>query len=264
MGADHPVSNPDLTEQIDALRQKMAAQIPGDTLTLMQQAVADLAASGIADRALQAGDLMPAFELPAVRVDGPLQSESAQSESAQSESTQSESAQTESTQSESAQTNSHQPDSVRLVDLLAQGPAVISFYRGGWCPYCNLELQALQRELPEIERVGGRVVAIAPELPEHALETGKAGALSFPLLHDRDNQLAAALGLVFTLPESLRPIYEGFGIDLEASQGNQNFELPMPATYIVRQDRTIAYAWVEVDYTKRLDPTTIVEMLEQK
>jgi len=153
---------------------------------------------------------------------------------------------------------------IQLTELLKNGPVVINFYRGGWCPYCNLEMQALQQALPGIEQAGGTLISIAPELPEHAGETREKGNLTFPLLHDRDNALARQCGLVFTLPDILRPVYEGFGIDLQQRHGNDHFELPIPATYIVLQDRTIAYAWVEVDYTKRLDPTTIVEMLEQK
>jgi len=151
---------------------------------------------------------------------------------------------------------------VRLTDLLKDTPVVISFYRGGWCPYCSLEMQALQAALPDIEQAGGRLIAIAPELPGHAGETRDKGNLTFPLLQDRDNALARKLGLVFTLPDILRPVYEGFGIDLQESQGNDRFELPVPATYIVRQDGVIAYAFVDVDYTARMEPSRGVEILK--
>jgi len=151
---------------------------------------------------------------------------------------------------------------VQLTDLLKDAPVVISFYRGEWCPYCNLEMQALQQALPDIEQAGGRLVAIAPELPEQAGKTRDKGNLTFPLLHDRDNALARSLGLVFTLPEILRPVYEGFGIDLTESQGNDRFELPLPATYIVRRDGMIAFSFVDVDYTQRMEPDRIVEILK--
>jgi len=151
---------------------------------------------------------------------------------------------------------------IRSSDILKQSPLVISFYRGGWCPYCNLEMQALQRALPDIEQAGGKLVAIAPELPEHAGQTRDAGALTFPLLHDQDNVVARSFGLVFTLPDMLRPVYEGFGIDLEESQGNDHFELPLPATYIVRPDGVIAFAFVDVDYAQRMEPARIVEILK--
>lgn len=149
-----------------------------------------------------------------------------------------------------------------LAEELRHGPLVISFYRGAWCPYCNLEAQALQAALPQIEAAGGRLLAIAPELPEHAGQIRDKGNLTFPLLFDRDNTVARRYGLVFTLPEALRPIYQSFGIDLVASQGNERFELPMPATYVVNADGVIAHAFVDVDYTRRLEPEKIVEVLK--
>jgi len=151
---------------------------------------------------------------------------------------------------------------IQLTDLLKNSPVVINFYRGGWCPYCNLEMQALQQALPDIEQAGGTLISIAPELPEHAGETREKGNLTFPLLHDRDNALARKLGLVFTLADILRPVYEGFGIDLQESQGNNSFELPVPATYIVRPDGVVAFAFVDADYTQRMEPARIVEILK--
>jgi len=152
---------------------------------------------------------------------------------------------------------------IRLSDMLAQGPAVISFYRGAWCPYCNLEMQALQQALPDIKRAGGTLIAIAPELPEHAGEIRDKGNLTFPLLHDWENGVARKYGLVFSLPESLRSLYQGFAIDLADSQGNERFELPVPATYIIARDGRIAHAFVDVDYTRRMEPAEIVEILNQ-
>ncbi|MDX8407505.1 MAG: peroxiredoxin-like family protein [Mariprofundaceae bacterium] len=149
-----------------------------------------------------------------------------------------------------------------LSALLKDGPVVISFYRGAWCPYCNLEMQALQKALPDIEAAGGRLIAIAPETAEHAGETRDKGNLSFPLLQDRDNIVASAYGLVFTVPESLREVYQAFGIDLADSQGNDRFELPMPATYIVGTDGRVAHAFVDVDYTQRMEPADIVKQLK--
>ncbi len=151
---------------------------------------------------------------------------------------------------------------VRLADVLLAGPVVISFYRGAWCPYCNLEMQALQRELPEIKACGASLLAIAPELPEYAGEIRDKGNLTFPLLHDRNHALARQFGLVFSLPESLQAIYTNFGIELAASQGNDGFELPMPATYIVDQSGTIVHAFVDADYTKRMEPSEITDILK--
>jgi len=151
---------------------------------------------------------------------------------------------------------------LRLSDVLVKGPVVLNFYRGGWCPYCNLEMQALQRSLPEIERAGGQLLSIAPELPGHAAQTRDKGNLTFPLLHDQDNQVARAYGLVFTLPDELRPVYAGLGIDLVDNQGNDYFELPIPASYIVGKDGVVVFAFVDVDYTQRMEPSRIVEALK--
>ncbi|MDQ7012160.1 MAG: peroxiredoxin-like family protein [Mariprofundaceae bacterium] len=151
---------------------------------------------------------------------------------------------------------------VKLADLLAKGPVVLSFYRGGWCPFCNLELRALQKALPEINTPGASLLAISPELPEKGAATQASDGLSFPVLSDRGNEVARAYGLVFTLPEELRPIYESFDIDLPAYNGDESFELPMPATYIVRPDGTVAHAFVDADYTQRMEPAEIVEILK--
>lgn len=151
----------------------------------------------------------------------------------------------------------------RLSDSLRHGPVVLSFYRGGWCPYCNLEMQALQRALPEIERPGARLAAISPELPEVVKKADEAGSLSFPLLSDAGNGVARSFGLVFTLAEALRPIYAAGGIDLPAANGDDSFELPVPATYIIARNGRIAHAFVDADYEKRMEPDEIVDVLNK-
>ena len=152
--------------------------------------------------------------------------------------------------------------SISIQDLLKSGPVVISFYRGGWCPYCNLELRALQEALPEIQARGANLVAISPQTPDNSLSTAEKHHLSFEVLSDVGNQVARQFGLVFTVPETLRPIYQSFGIDLPAYNGDENFELPIPATYIVDTTGKIVHAFVNVDYQKRQDPEGIITVLE--
>ena len=152
-------------------------------------------------------------------------------------------------------------EEVALESLLDRGALVISFYRGGWCPYCNLELRALQQALPEIEAHGATLVAISPETPDNSLSTKEKNELSFEVLSDRGNVLAKQLGLVFTLPETLRPIYSNFGIDIPAHNGDTTFELPIPATYVVAADGTIIYRFANADYTARPEPKAIIEAL---
>lgn len=152
---------------------------------------------------------------------------------------------------------------VSLDSLLAQGAVVISFYRGGWCPYCNLELRALQVVLPEITARGANLIAISPETPDASLSTREKNELSFQVLSDRGNLVAKQLGLVFTIPESLRPIYNNFGIDIPAHNGDDTFELPLPATYVVAADGTIIYSFAHADYSQRLEPAEIITALDQ-
>ena len=151
---------------------------------------------------------------------------------------------------------------VTLESLLAKSAVVVSFYRGGWCPYCNMELRALQQALPEIEAKGATLVAISPETPDSSLSTKEKNELSFEVLSDRHNTFAKQLGLVFTLPETLRPIYNNFGIDIPAHNGDATFELPLPATYVVAADGTVIYSFANADYTERLDPSQIIKALD--
>ncbi len=151
---------------------------------------------------------------------------------------------------------------VKLQTLLKSGPVVIAFYRGQWCPYCNLELRTLQKYLPQIQELGAQLVTISPQTPDNSLSTTEKNELSFEVLSDEGNKVAKEFGLVFTVSEELRPIYEGFGIDLPAHNGDETFELPIPATYIVDSNGTIIQAFVEADYTKRLDPEEIITTLQ--
>lgn len=138
---------------------------------------------------------------------------------------------------------------------------VVSFYRGGWCPYCNLELQALQSALPQLEVKGAGLIAISPETPNYALNTQDRNLLTFPVLSDIDNKYAKSLGLVFQMPLELREVYHSFDINVDKHNGNLDYELPMPATYVVNKNREVVYAFVPEDYTERLDPEEILKQL---
>jgi len=148
-----------------------------------------------------------------------------------------------------------------LTGLLEGNVLVISFYRGGWCPYCNLELAALQRALPEIEALGAKLVAISPETPDHSLTTLEKHGLAFDVLFDKGNAVAESYGLVYIMAEELRPIYAKFGHDIPAYNGDDTFRLPIPATFVIDQDGTVAYAFADADYTKRLEPDEIIKVL---
>jgi peroxiredoxin len=148
-------------------------------------------------------------------------------------------------------------------DLLAQGPLVISFYRGVWCPYCNMELQALQEALPSIEARGARLIAISPQTPVNSRKSVRQNQLGFPILSDARGELAEALGIRFALPDYLVELYKGFKNDLPTFNNDPSWTLPMPARYVIGSDGVIAYAEVNPDYTKRPDPSELLPVLDR-
>lgn len=151
---------------------------------------------------------------------------------------------------------------VRSGDLLGRGPLVVTFYRGGWCPYCNLELRAYQAALGRLQAAGAAVVAISPELPDNALDTAGKNGLAFEVLSDLGNAAARSFGLVFRLSDELVDIYLRNGNDLERRNGDGSWELPVPGTFVVDRDGRVVLADVDPDYTRRLDPERIIGAVE--
>ncbi|GAC07735.1 MAG: peroxiredoxin-like family protein [Paraglaciecola chathamensis] len=150
---------------------------------------------------------------------------------------------------------------VTLAEMLAHGPVVLNFYRGGWCPYCNYELRAFEEVLERIEDLGSQLVAISPETPDNSLTTKDKNELSYAVLSDVGNNVSNDYGLVYSLDERLRPVYKNSGVDLPANNGDDTFNLPMPATYVINQSGEIVYAFVSEDYTKRAEPSEVVKIL---
>ena len=150
---------------------------------------------------------------------------------------------------------------INLHDKLNEGPVVLSFYRGGWCPFCNLELQALQTLLPEIKALGANLVGISPETPDNSMTTVEKQQLQFDVLSDVGNKTARDYGLLFTVYEEMRPLYLKWGLDIPASNGDDSWELPVPATYIIDSNCVARAAHVDKDYTKRMEPEQILTAL---
>jgi len=148
--------------------------------------------------------------------------------------------------------------SIDLAAIAKTGTLVLIFYRGGWCPYCNVTLKAYADQYAGFQAAGANVVAITPELPEKADTTAASAVLPFSIVIDRGNDFARSLGLVFALPPSLRPLYRQIGIDLVDWNGNESHELPVPATYVIDREGTVRWAFVEADFTQRADPDDVL------
>lgn len=153
---------------------------------------------------------------------------------------------------------------VTLSERLKAGPVVLLFYRGGWCPYCNMELKAYQDNLETLKSLGASLIAITPESPDNSLSTREKNELSFDVLSDSNLEVSDKFGLTFTLPEELTKIYGGFGINLPEVNGENAWRLPIPAAYVIGRDGNIILSHVDVNYTVRLDPEDVIAVLESQ
>lgn len=152
---------------------------------------------------------------------------------------------------------------VSSTELLRKGPLVVTFYRGVWCPYCNLELQALQATLPAILEASANLVAISPQVASNSRKSVRQNALTFPILSDPHNDVAAAFGLRFALQDYLVDLYKSLKNDLPSFNGDPSWTLPMPARYVIAPDGTIVYAEVNPDYTRRPDPSQMLPTIRR-
>jgi len=152
-------------------------------------------------------------------------------------------------------------NTVRSADLLARGPLVVTFYRGVWCPYCNMDLQAIESTAGQIQANGASLIAISPQSGANSHKTQGTLGLSFPILSDLGNSVAQSFGLRFRLPDDLIAVYKGFGIDLPGVNGEPSWTLPMPARYVIDTKGVIAYAEINPDYTRRPDPSELLPTL---
>ncbi|MEM1331497.1 MAG: peroxiredoxin-like family protein [Planctomycetota bacterium] len=148
--------------------------------------------------------------------------------------------------------------SVRLASLYGDGPVVVTFYRGSWCPYCNNALTEWQGKLDDLEAAGGRLVALTPDKPENAAGTVGKHDLGFTVLSDADFEAADAFGVRFSLDADTREKYKGYGIDLAKSNASGDWDLPHPGTFVIDSSGVIRYAWVSSDYATRANPDEVI------
>lgn len=150
---------------------------------------------------------------------------------------------------------------IELDGLLKRGKVIVAFFRGSWCPYCNLELQALQARLKELDDRKVSLVGVSPQLSNYNQELMGNHNLEFELLTDKDNKLAQMLGISFQLQEYAVSVYNSLGINLSMFNANENNELPVPAVFVVDTDYSIVYKFVDSNYMNRLDIEELIEQL---
>jgi peroxiredoxin len=152
---------------------------------------------------------------------------------------------------------------VRLADLLQRGPVVLTFYRGNWCPYCNVQLRGYQRALAAFAAYGATLVAVSPQTPDSSLATAEEKGLEYPVLSDVGNAVARQYGLAYAVGDAVYQTLAGVGIDLAAYNGDASGELPLTGTFVIGQDGAIAWADVGANFKQRPDPETIVAALSR-
>lgn len=208
--------------ELNAVKESIVANTDPSILESIAKQSKELTGSGITDRAIQKGDKASDFTLPDI----------------------------------------HGND-FHLQKVLQSGKRVVlTFYKGGWCPYCNIELKGYAKLLNEFESKGAIVVAISPQLVESSSSTAKQNHLKFPVLSDVDAVVIQKYGLLFHLAPELRSVYtDHWKMNVPAANGNDRFELPLCATYIIEPDATVSYSFVKVDYTQRAEPAEVLAAL---
>lgn len=215
-----PATRP-VEEQLKAKSDELVKKAP-EAARVFECGIAEVAATGIVQKAPKVGDKAELFELP--NATGHV---------------------------------------IKLADLLKKGPVVLTWYRGGWCPFCDISLHGLLAVEPTIRQLGATLVAITPEAPDYTAKTIKADALTFEVLSDKGNQVAHRYRIAYKIPEQISARMKASKLDLAARNGDNSDELPLAVTYIVDQDGTIRWAFVDADYRKRAEPADVVEALRK-
>ncbi len=212
-----------LIDEIKNYQKGFKSKVPAEIQEIMLKATKELENTEISKNALKVGDIAKDFKLP----------------------------------------NAVNKE-VSLSDALEENDfIVINFYRGVWCPYCNLELKALQNINEDLNNLGAKLISISPQTPDASLSTKEKNELAFEVLSDSHNKIAKEYGLVFSLAEELRPIYSSFGIDIVGLNQENSFELPMPATYVINKNKEILFSFIDEDYTKRCEPQEILDIIRK-
>lgn len=151
---------------------------------------------------------------------------------------------------------------IKLSNLLAQGPVVLIWYRGEWCPYCNIHLEDIQNHIEKFTELGAQVVAISPETPDRGWTLQDKLAIKFHVLSDVKNMVGQEYGIVYELPEKIAEYYQE-GFDLHAKNADDSNLLPLAASYVIGQDGVITYAYLNADYRERAETSALLEELKK-
>jgi peroxiredoxin len=156
--------------------------------------------------------------------------------------------------------NNQKGEPITLYNELKNGPVILTWYRGGWCPYCNITVHFLQEKLPDFQKAGASLLALTPELPDQSLSTTEKHNLEFLVLSDVANKIGKQYGVVFQLTKEVADIYQK-AFDLHKYNGDESNELPLAATYVIDTNGIIQYAFLDADYRNRAEPDEIINAL---
>ena len=223
------VTVPSLQDQLDEITARTRTLVQADRLAFSEQATADLFATGIEDRILPLGAPAPAFELPDAATGKPI----------------------------------------RSTDLLALGPLVIDFFRGRWCPYCVTELETWRELYAAVRQTGALLIAISPQTARQNSFAVEQHHLPFPLVSDRNAQLAEKFGIAYTIPPAARSYFRSILVNIPFANSGLSYDtapdpawrLPLPATFLLRQDGTVAFAEAHADFRVRPEPADVLAAL---
>lgn len=151
---------------------------------------------------------------------------------------------------------------VSLKDKLKEGPVVLVFYRGAWCPFCNMHLHVLQQSLPEFKKYGAQLITITPQTPDKSVEQLKKKGYPFEVLSDLDSSVMKAYRLYFELPADLVDVYKKHGLDIEAFNGQGRNVLPVPGSFVIDTNGIVQAMQADTDYKKRMEPSAIIDALK--
>lgn len=157
--------------------------------------------------------------------------------------------------------NNSSGKAVSLYGELKNGPVILTWYRGGWCPYCNISLHHLQEKLPDFKAAGAGLFALTPELPDNSLSTSEKHSLDFEVLSDVGNVVGRNYGLIYKLTDDVAEMYDK-AFDMNGYNGDESNELPLSATYVIDKNGIIQYAFLDADYKKRAEPDDIIAAIK--